>query len=270
VTGYATRPGAVVGIDGIAFQCDSVGPVQALLTRPLEAARLRLDGRRIGNGNGRPHVPLANRVGVVVQVLQPDGDVRPYVVEQVSESRHTTACADGLSWISYVRFQERDFGGWDVMVPASAFAMIQPGDAGAAIERLNASVECTLLTETDTGLVERVFGREMFGDPWILDRFASGDGYHVSASAVPLLGGEIRLGARARWLLRADALPATVAALDRAGHAEVDAEPAQARFLERQAASYLHTTSATVCAAIAWLLLRLERRLRRRPASLYG
>jgi hypothetical protein len=257
-----TRPGTVVGIDGVVFQCDSAGLVSALLIRPFEAARLRLRGFRVGNA--RPHVPLATCNGIAVRVVLADGIVRHYVVEHAADKRQPDF-VDGLSWTSAIRFHERHSGGWDLTLPVEAFANIQRGDTEAAIERLNVCEGYALMSDTGTALVERVFGREMFVHPWVLDRFTSGDGYHLSAAAVPLLRHGVRVDARTRLLLRVDALPSTLEALERARRAEEDGDSARARSMERQAAGYLHTVSATSGAAIAWLLLRLDRRrLRRR------
>ncbi len=41
----ADRPGQVVGIDGVVFQCDIDHPISSLLIRPIEELSLRFRGR---------------------------------------------------------------------------------------------------------------------------------------------------------------------------------------------------------------------------------
>jgi hypothetical protein len=56
------RPGRVVGIDGIVFQCDADDPISSLFIRPIEELSVRFRGRsRRAESLG---VPLANHAGI--------------------------------------------------------------------------------------------------------------------------------------------------------------------------------------------------------------
>src|SRR6266536_6290213 len=62
---HADRPGRVVGIDGIVFQCDVDHPISSLFIRPIEELSVRFRGgpRRMGSWG----VPLANHAGIAVR-----------------------------------------------------------------------------------------------------------------------------------------------------------------------------------------------------------
>src|SRR2546430_5585627 len=76
----AQRPGRVVGIDGIVFQCDVDHPISSLFIRPIEELSVRFRGRPRRAGSWG--VPLANHAGIRVRIDGANGQVYPYVVEQ--------------------------------------------------------------------------------------------------------------------------------------------------------------------------------------------
>src|SRR5438067_13847242 len=89
------RPGRVVGIDGIVFQCDVDHPISSLFIRPIEELSVRFGGgpRRTGSWG----VPLANHAGIAVRIDGGDGRVYGCVVEQQAR----TLVSDGANECSW-------------------------------------------------------------------------------------------------------------------------------------------------------------------------
>jgi len=204
--GDAQRPGRVIAIDGVVFQCDIGHPVSALLIRPIEELSLRI--RRRINHAGKWVVPLANHAGIRVRIVRADGRVEPYVVEQLNGTLLQDV-ANGLSWTSWKDFRRREGRGWDVTVPATAFEGVEPVNVVAAIDALNREPGRPFYQEICTAFIERIFGgRELFDNVEVLDWLVPGPGPHIPEPAAPRFKSHARLSRRARYLLRVDDLPA--------------------------------------------------------------
>lgn len=194
-TKVAERPGQVVALRGIVFQCDAASRMSALFIRPFEildrwAAGMRPapDGRR-----------LANHVGI--HVVLDDG--REYVAEQLVGSLERDVIS-GLTWTPIDRFRARDNGGWDATIPAESFRGIDRSVVEETVRRLNAIEGRPFAGEDCTQFVERAFGgRRLFADAPVLRRL--GIGLRVGDPALPLLRPEARLDQRVEVRLRADA-----------------------------------------------------------------
>src|SRR5919202_2461818 len=106
----ADRPGQVVAIDGIVFQCDIGHPISALFIRPIEELSRRFRGR--SRPPGSRGVPLANHAGIRVRLARADGRVDPYVVEQLNGTL-VQDVANALSWTPWPAFKIREGRGWD-------------------------------------------------------------------------------------------------------------------------------------------------------------
>ena len=174
----AQRPGRVVGIDGIVFQCDADDALSSLLIRPIQELSLRFRGRSRRAGSGG--VPLANHAGIRVRIAGADGRVQPYVVEQLNGTLVQNV-ANALSWTPWRDFKRREGrGGWDVTVPATAFAGVAPADVLAAIEALNREPGRPFYRELCTAFIERIFGgRPLFDDVEVLDWLVPGPGPRI-------------------------------------------------------------------------------------------
>jgi hypothetical protein len=209
--GDGQRPGRVVALDGIVFQCDVGHPVSSLVIRPIEELSLRFRGRPDRDGNWG--VPLANHAGIAVQIASSDGGVERYVVEQLNGTLMQDV-ANGLSWTPWRDFRRREGRGWDVTVPATAFDGVEPADVEAAIDALNREPGRPFYREMCTAFIERIFGgRELFDDVEVLDWLVPGPGPHIPEPAAPRFKPTARLSRRARYLLRLDNLPAVHAAV---------------------------------------------------------
>jgi hypothetical protein len=208
----AHRPGWVVAIDGIVFQCDVDHPVSALLIRPIEELSRRFRGR--SRRAGSRGVPLANHAGIRVRIARGDGRVERYVVEQQTGTLEQHV-ANALSWTPWREFKLREGrGGWDVTVPAMAFEGIEPADVAAAIEALNREPGRPFYREICTAFIERIFGgRQLFDDVEVLDWLVPGPGPRIPEPAAPRFKSNARLSRRARYLLRVDELPSVHAAV---------------------------------------------------------
>jgi hypothetical protein len=211
----AQRPGRVVGIDGIVFQCDADDAISSLFIRPIQELSLRFRGR--SRHAGSRGVPLANHAGIRVRIVGADGRVRPYVVEQLNGTLVQNV-ANALSWTPWRDFKLREGrGGWDVTVPATAFEGVEPADVLAAIEALNREVGRPFYREICTAFIERIFGgRHLFDDVEVLDWLVPGPGPHIPEPAAPRFASNAPLSPRARYLLRVDQLPAVHAAVEAA------------------------------------------------------
>jgi hypothetical protein len=200
-TSEPERPGEVIAIDGVVFQCDIDHPVSSLLIRPIEELSRRFRGRSPSTaGRG---VPLANHAGIRVRIIGPDGRIRPYVVEQQTGTLEQTL-DNALSWTPWREFRKREGpGGWDATVPAAAFEGIEPSDVAAAIDALNRESGRPFYREICTAFIERIFGgRQLFDDVEALDWVVPGPGPHIPEPAAPRFKPHARLSRRARYLLR--------------------------------------------------------------------
>ena len=99
------RPGQVVAIDGIVFQCDIDHPISSLLIRPLEELSRCFRGQPPSTVSGG--VPLANHAGIRIRVADPHGRVRRYVVEQQTGTLVQTL-DNALSWTPWREFKLRE------------------------------------------------------------------------------------------------------------------------------------------------------------------
>jgi hypothetical protein len=207
------RPGRVVAIEGIVFQCDVDHPVSSLLIRPIEELSRRFR-RRSGRASS-PGVPLANHAGIRVRIAGDDGRVRRYVVEQQTGTLVQTV-DNALSWTPWPEFRRREGrGGWDVTVPPTAFVGVEDADVRVAIDVLNRESGRPFYREICTAFIERIFGgRYLFDDVEVLDWLVPGPGPHIPEPAAPRFKSNARLSRRARYLLRVDELSAVHAAVD--------------------------------------------------------
>jgi hypothetical protein len=194
------RPGQVIEVEGVVFQCDADDSVSGLLVRPLQELSRRL--RRRARDPVLPGVPLANHAGVRVRIACPDGTVRRYVVEQLNGTL-VQNMFNALSWTPWRDFKAREGNGWDVTVPAEAFDGIEPADVRAARDILNHETGQPFYYEVCTAFIERVFGgRQMFDGVEILDRLVPGPGPRIPEPAAPRFKPNAVLHRRARYLLR--------------------------------------------------------------------
>jgi hypothetical protein len=213
----AQRPGRVVAIDGIVFQCDVDHAIWSLFIRPIEELSVRFRGGRRRAGSWG--VPLANHAGIAVRVDGDDGRLHRYVVEQQAGALVQNV-GNALSWTPWREFKMREGrGGWDVTVPATAFEGVEPADVLAAVDALNREPGRAFYREICTVFIERIFGGgQLFDDVEVLDWLVPGPGPRIPEPAAPRFKSNARLGRRARYLLRVDELPAIHLAVD-AAHA---------------------------------------------------
>ena len=211
----AERPGRVLGIDGIVFQCDVDHPISSLFIRPIEELSVRFRGRsRRAESLG---VPLANHAGIRVRIAGNDGRAYPFVVEQQTGTLAQNV-ANALSWTPWREFKMREGrGGWDVTVPATAFEGVDPADVLAGIDALNREPGRAFYREICTAFIERIFGgRQLFDDVEVLDWLVPGPGPRIPEPAAPRFKSNARLSRRARYLLRVDELPSVHVAVEAA------------------------------------------------------
>jgi len=200
---YAERPGRVLAIEGVVFQCDADDPVSDFFIRPLQELSRRLRGK--GVRRPAPGVPLANHAGIRARILDQSGVARAYVVEQLNGTLVQNV-SNALSWTPWRAFRAREgVGGWDVTVPPTAFVGIEPSDVAQALDRLNREAGQPFFREICTAFIERMFGgQRMFDEVELLDRLVPGPGPRVPEPAAPLLKPNAPLSRRARHLLRVD------------------------------------------------------------------
>jgi hypothetical protein len=252
----AERPGRVIAIDGIVFQCDIDHPVSSLLIRPIEELSRRFRGQAPAMVSGG--VPLANHAGIRVRIVGPDGRIRPYVVEQQTGTLEQTL-DNALCWTPWHDFKAREGrGGWDVTVPAAAFEGIEPSDVVGAIDALNQEPGRPFYREVCTAFIERVFGgRQLFDDVEVLDWLVPGPGPHIPEPAAPRLKSNARVSRRARYLLRVDELPAVHSAVGAAQFPEAHYTGVSAD----QALRRLSSPRRAPGRVFFWLLAQLTRLL---------
>jgi hypothetical protein len=190
------RPGQVAELKGVIFQSDAVDVLGAWIIRPVETLDLQLAG--LGRAPGSPS--LAMHAGL--HVLLKDG--REFVVEQLFGTPREDFL-DGLNWTPLETFRDRDHGGWDVTVPATAFRGIDENIVQEVVAFLNSIHGRPFFGEDCTTLIERAFGkRRLFADS--PTAAALGFGIRVGDPALPLLKPEAPLAPDAERLLRTDLL----------------------------------------------------------------
>ncbi len=192
-----SRPGKVVDLRGIIFQCDASDINGRLIIRPIEAFdRWQAGLTQMKSGTA----PLAMHAGLHC-VLE---DGRQFVAEQLVGTLFEDF-EDGLNWTPLEAFRNRDRGGWDVTVPPVAFRAIDEAAVRDAITFLNAAKGRPFLSEDCTTFIERAFGgRRLFGDsPTALNL---GIGLRIGDPALPLLRAGIKLEERAMRLLQVETL----------------------------------------------------------------
>ncbi len=174
---FAQRPGTVTDIHGVIFQSDGKSGLGRVFIRPLEALDRWIAG--ILPKPGDP--PLAMHAGIRLTI----DDAREYVAEQLVGTFYLDF-KNGLNWTPLEKFTERDRGGWDATVPATAFRKVDDPAVQETIKRLNAIQGHPFWGEDCTAFIERAFGgRRMFADSPLLRSF--GIGARIGDPALPLL-----------------------------------------------------------------------------------
>lgn len=192
----AQRPGRVAVLRGIILQNDGKSKIGRYFIRPFEA----LDRRIAGVLPSPAAPPLAMHGGLHV-VLE---NGRDFVAEQLVGTPYMDF-RSGLNWTPLDQFQERDRGGWDVTIPATALRGVDEQVVAETVQRLNTITGRPFVGEDCTAFIERAFGgRRLFADSPLLQ--ALGVGVRVGDPALPLLKADSTLDARSEELLHADAL----------------------------------------------------------------
>jgi hypothetical protein len=174
---FAQRPGTVTDIHGVIFQSDGKSGLGRVFIRPLEA----LDRWIVGILPKPGDPPLAMHAGIRVTI----DNAREYVAEQLVGTFYLDF-KNGLNWTPLEKFKERDRGGWDATVPATAFRKVDGPAVQETIKRLNAIQGHPFWGEDCTAFIERAFGgRRMFADSPLLRSF--GIGARIGDPALPLL-----------------------------------------------------------------------------------
>jgi hypothetical protein len=177
----------------VIFQSDAGSDIGSWIIRPFE----KLDRRVAGLHRSGETSPIAMHAGL--HVVLDSGE--EHVAEQIIVSPGTLL-RSGLRWTPIGAFRERDRGGWDVTVPATAFRGIDESMVREAAERLNEIEGCPFWKEDCTDFIERAFGnRQLFADSPTLRMF--GVRGRLGDPALPLLRRGVPLDERARRLLRA-------------------------------------------------------------------
>ena len=191
---FATRPGCVTRVEGIIFQSDSRSGIGRLFIRPLEA----LDRWIVGILPKPGDSPLAMHAGIRVTI---DG-THEYVAKQLVGTFYLDF-ENGLNWTPIEKFRQRDRGGWDVTVPATAFRRADDAAAAETVRRLNTVEGHPFMGEDCTAFIERAFGsRRMFADSPLLRSF--GIGARIGDPALPLLRSDAQLDPEAQQKLQFD------------------------------------------------------------------
>jgi hypothetical protein len=194
--GNAERPGRIASIRGIVFQSDGRSTIGRMFIRPVEA----LD-RWIAGLLPKPGEPsLAMHAGIHI-VLE---DGRDYVAEQLVGSFYMDF-RNGLNWTPFQDFSQRDRGGWDVTVPATAFRHVDEVVEAETLRNLNQIEGHPFIGEDCTAFIERAFGgRRLFADSPLVRWF--GVGMRIGDPALPLLRPDANLDPDARGLLQFDTI----------------------------------------------------------------
>jgi hypothetical protein len=207
VEAHALRPGTVTHIRGIVFQSDGRSTIGRLFIRPFEALDRWVAG--ILPKPGEPSLAMHTGLHIVVD------REREYVAEQLVGSFYMDF-RNGLNWTPIERFRERDRGGWDVTVPATAFRAVDAAVVNDVGRNLNAIQGHPFIGEDCTVFVERAFGgRRLFADSPLLRSF--GVGVRIGDPALPLFRRDAQLPEPALTLLQFDKikdLPDAIANVD--------------------------------------------------------
>jgi len=176
VEDHALRPGTVTAIRGVIFQSDGRSTIGRIFIRPFEALDRWIVG--ILPKPGEPSLAMHTGIHVII-----DGD-QEYVAEQLVGSFYLDFL-NGLNWTPIQKFRERDRGGWDATVPATAFRSVDENIFEDTKTNLNAIEGHPFIGEDCTAFVERAFGSgRMFADSPLLR--ALGVGMRVGDPALPL------------------------------------------------------------------------------------
>jgi hypothetical protein len=191
---FAERPGRVTSVQGIIFQNDGRSGIGRIFIRPLEA----LDRWVVGVLPKPGDPPLAMHAGIRVTI---DGATE-YVAEQLVGTFYLNF-KNGLNWTPLDKFRQRDRGGWDATVPATAFRRIDKKAVDQTVERLNTLAGHPFMGEDCTAFIERAFGgRRMFADSPLLRSF--GIGARIGDPALPLLKPDAPLDPETKQKLQFD------------------------------------------------------------------
>jgi hypothetical protein len=110
---------------------------------------------------------------------------------------------NGLNWTPLDKFKQRDRGGSDATVPATAFRKIDDTAVAETVRRLNAIEGHPFLGEDCTAFIERAFGRRrLFADSPLLRSF--GIGARIGDPALPLLKPDAALDQETKQQLQFD------------------------------------------------------------------
>jgi hypothetical protein len=189
------HPGRVRQLKGIVFQSDGRSATGARFIRPIETLDRRLAGIRVDPDG--PSLAMHAAFHVVLE----NGE------EWVAEQLHGTYrnyFQDGLNWTPISTFRDRDRGGWDVTIPATAFRDVDAARVAEVTERLNTISGDPFIGQDCTAFLERVFQRRLFADSPLLR--ALGIGARIGDPAMPLLKADASLEPRAAHLLQLDKL----------------------------------------------------------------
>jgi hypothetical protein len=189
------RPGRVARLLGVIFQSDGASHIGGWFIRPFETLDRRLAGADRPAPSDFPDLAMHAGLHVVTE------DGRELVAEQLVGTFRDDF-SDGLNWTPIERFRERDRGGWDVTVPATAFRGIDEAAVAQVVDRLNSIEGHPFVGEDCTAFIERAFGRRLFADSPLLRRV--GIGVRIGDPALPLLRPDVRLDRRTADLVRSD------------------------------------------------------------------
>ena len=188
-------PGRVRAIKGIVLQSDGQSAVGARFIRPVESVNRRVAGVRFD-----PNGPsLAMHAGV--HVTLEDGE------EWVAEQLHGTLqnyLTTGFNWTPIETFRERDRGGWDVTIPATAFRRVDEEQVAKTVERLNTLGGHPFLREDCTAFLEHMFSHQLFAHVPVLGLL--GINFPIGDPAMPLLRPDAQLDPVAARMLRLNEL----------------------------------------------------------------
>ena len=189
------RPARVREIKGIVFQSDGQSGVGARFIRPVESVNRRVAGIRFD-----PNGPsLAMHAGI--HVILENGE------EWVAEQLHGTIenyLGTAFNWTPIETFRERDRGGWDVTIPATAFRHVDEEQVAKTVERLNTLGGHPFLREDCTAFIEHMFSHQLFAHVPMLGLL--GINVPIGDPAMPLLRPDARLDPEAARLLRLNEL----------------------------------------------------------------
>jgi hypothetical protein len=189
------RPGAIAQLLGVIFQSDGSSRLGGWFIRPFETLDRRLAGADRPAPSDFPD--LAMHAGL--HVVMADGS--EMVAEQLVGTLRNNF-SDGLNWTPIEDFRERNHGGWDATVPATAFRGIDDAAVTRALAQLNTIEGGPFIGEDCTSFIERVFDRRLFADSPLLRRI--GIGARIGDPALPLLRPNVSLDQRTADLVRSD------------------------------------------------------------------